>query len=121
MAMTIPPTLAERLDQAVDEVLVGTPPAIAGASAGLGAAHRPLVETAASLRAALAVSVAAPRFEARLGARLAGATLGPWLLRHPGRLIVTGAVGSAVGVGVTAYAVWRSTRRAGVAHRLLHR
>jgi hypothetical protein len=35
---------------------------------------------------------------------------------------VTGAVGSAVGVGVTAFAVWRSTRRsAGPAHRLLHR
>jgi hypothetical protein len=70
----------------------------------------------------------APRFEARLGTRLA--TAGPtspsrdavgWALRHPGRLIVTGAVGSAVGVGVTAYAVWRSSRRTTATHRLLHR
>mgnify|MGYP006175434427 CR=1 FL=1 len=57
----------------------------------------------------------APRFEARLGAQLSGATSRDpvaWAFRHPGRLLVTGAVGSAVGVGVTAYAVWRSTRRA---------
>ena len=57
----------------------------------------------------------AARFEARLGARLSGAATPrdavAWALRHPGRLIVTGAVGSAVGVGVTAYAVWRSSRR----------
>lgn len=118
--MTIRPTLAERLDRAVDEVLVGAPPAVAAASAGLAGADRALVQTAAALRTALGSSLVAPRFEARLGARLSGAAA-PWILRHPGRLIVTGAVGSAVGVGVTAFAVWRSTRRAGGAHRLLHR
>ena len=116
------PTLAERLDQAVDDLLAGTRPAVAAARAALPAADRGLVETGAALRMTLGASLVSPRFEARLGARLAGATVQPWLLRHPGRLIVTGAVGSAVGVGVTAYAVWRSTRRGpGVAHRLLHR
>jgi hypothetical protein len=73
------------------------------------------------------VPVVAPRFEARLGAKLAHAAqpLDPvaWALRHPGRIIVTGAVGSAaVGVGIRAFAVWRSARRApSPAHRLLHR
>ena len=42
-----------------------------------------------------------------------------WALRTPGRLIVTGAVGSAaVGVGITAFAVWRHGRRvSSPAHR----
>lgn len=119
--MTLRPSTAERLDRAVDDLLAGTPARVAAATAGLPAAQHPLVEAAASLRAALAASVVAPRFEARLGARLSGAAVSPWILRHPGRLIVGGAVGSAVGVGVTAYAVWRTTRRAGAAHRLLHR
>ena len=48
--------------------------------------------------------------------QLAGVTGTPWILRHPGRLIVTGAVGSAVGVGISAYAVWRTiSLRKGVA------
>ncbi|HJP71949.1 MAG TPA: hypothetical protein VJ975_09540 [Candidatus Limnocylindria bacterium] len=119
--MTTRPSTAERLDRAVDQLLAGAPPAVAAATAGLSAPQRPLVEAAATLRSALAASVVAPRFEARLGARLSGAATSPWILRHPGRLIVGGAVGSAVGVGVTAYAVWRTTRRAGAAHRLLHR
>jgi hypothetical protein len=120
--MTNHPTRAERLDRAVDAILDGTPPSAAAATAGIGAADRPLLAAASALRAALASSLVAPRFEARLGARLSGAAGTPWLLRHPGRLIVTGAVGSAVGVGVTAYAVWRSTRRSSAgAHRLLQR
>jgi len=119
--MTSQPTRAERLDRAVDEVLDGVTPGIAAASVGLDQSGRPLVRTAASLRGAFEATLVAPRFEARLGARLAGATGSPWILRHPGRLIVTGAVGSAVGVGVTAYAVWRSSRRPGVAVRLAHR
>ncbi len=119
--MTVRPTRAERLDHAVDDLLSGAPAAAAAAGAGLEAPERSLVHTAAMLRSALAPTLVAPRFEARVGARLAGATA-PWILRHPGRLIVTGAVGSAVGVGVTAYAVWRSTRRHnGAAHRLLQR
>lgn len=115
------PSLAERLDRAIDEILVGVPPGLAAAGAGVAGAERPLVATAAAVHDALAASAVAPRFEARLGALLAGTVAPPGILRHPGRLIVTGAVGSAVGVGVTAYAVWRSTRR-GLAHqRLLHR
>jgi hypothetical protein len=115
--MTIRPTTAERLDRAVDAVLAGSPAAVAAAAAGVSAGDRQLVEAAARLRTTLATSLVAPRFEARLGARLSGVATAPWILRHPGRLIVTGAVGSAVGVGVTAYAVWRSR----TAHRLLHR
>jgi hypothetical protein len=115
--MTTRPTPAERLDQAIDAVIAGSPAPVAAAVAGVSPTERPLVDAAASLRATLAASLVAPRFEARLGARLAGVGGAPWILRHPGRLIVTGAVGSAVGVGFTAYAVWRSR----TAHRLLHR
>lgn len=120
--MTTRPTRAERLDRAIEALLGGSTPNVASATADIDAADRALVATAASLRATLASSLVAPRYEARLGARLSGAAAAPWVLRHPGRLIVTGAVGSALGVGVTAYAVWRSTRRSsGVAHRLLQR
>ena len=114
--MATRPTLAERLDRAVDLVLAGSPARVASAAAGLAGEDRRLVDVAAALRSTLATPLVGPRFEARLGARLAGVGT-PWILRHPGRLIVTGAVGSAVGVGVTAYAVWRSR----AAHRLLHR
>ena len=114
--MTFRPTPAERLDQAIDAVLAGSPAPVAAAVAGVSPTDRSLVDSA-TLRATLASSLVAPRFEARLGARLAGVSGTPWILRHPGRLIVTGAVGSAVGVGVTAYAVWRSR----TSHRLLHR
>ena len=123
--MSLHPSAAERLDHAVDGVLDGFPPSVAAAAAGIEPTGRPLVALAAELRATLVLPPTAPRFEARLGSRLASS--GPprdpvaWALRHPGRLIVTGAVGSAVGVGVTAYAVWRSSRRASGAHRLLHR
>ena len=119
------PSAAERLDRAVDDVLDGLPPVVAAATAGIEPTGRSLVVLAADLRAILAAPPAAPRFEARLGTLLApqGSPRDPvaWALRHQGRLIVTGAVGSAVGVGVTAYAVWRSSRRASGAHRLLHR
>jgi hypothetical protein len=123
--MTQPPSPAERLDHAVDDVLDGLSPIAAAAAAGTSG-H--LVRLAADLRTVLAPPPVAPRFEARLGARLASAAQTTpirdpvaWALRHPGTLIVTGAVGSAVGVGVTAYAVWRSSRRASAAARLLHR
>jgi len=122
--MSHPPSVAERLDRAVDGVLAGHPPVVAAASAGTAPDARRLVELAGKLRSFLVAPPASPRFEARLGSRLAGAAEGrdpvAWALRHPRRLIVTGAVGSAVGVGVTAYAVWRSSRRAG-GHRLMHR
>ena len=117
------PSTAERLDRAVDGVLDGLSPGLAAAAAGIDPPGRSLVALAAELRATMAAPPVAPRFEARLGTRLAHGPRDPvaWALRHPGRLIVTGAVGSAVGVGVTAYAVWRSSRRASGAHRLLHR
>jgi hypothetical protein len=119
------PSAAERLDRAVDGVLDGLSPSVASATAGIEPSVRPLVALAAALRATLTPPPAAPRFEARLGTRLATPGTAPdpvaWALRHPGRLIVSGALGSAVGVGVTVYAVWRSGRRASGARRLLHR
>ncbi len=122
------PSTAERVDHAVGRLLDGDTSGAASATAGVPAADRPSLEVAALLRDTLPSPSVAPRFEARLGARLAdsapasGREAVAWALRHPGRLIVTGAVGSAVTVGVTAYAVWRTNRRsAGPAHRLLHR
>jgi hypothetical protein len=116
-------TVAVRLDRALDELAGGAQPAHAAATAGLDGDHRALVQTADRTRASLPVPPVSSRFEARLGSRLSGAapTRDPmaWALRHPGRLIVTGAVGSAV--GVTAYAVWRKGRRAAPAGRFLHR
>ncbi len=118
------PSVAERLDHAIGQVLGGASLAVASASAGLDLTTRPLIDVAESVRAALPVLPASPGFESRLDARLTGAVASrdalAWALRHPGRLIVTGAVGSAVGVGVTAYAVWRSSRR-GAPHRFLGR
>ncbi|MGH2357763.1 MAG: hypothetical protein ACRDGJ_07080 [Candidatus Limnocylindria bacterium] len=105
-------------------LLAGETPAVATAAArdpGL----RPLVETARLLRTALATPPLSVRFEARLGARLAESGLlergleRARALGHPNRLLVGAAVGSAaVGVGVTALAVWRSSRRAGLAGRV---
>lgn len=120
------PSTAERIDQAIDQVLDGVPAPSASATARLDAEERALVAVGARLRAALVPPAISPRFEADLAARVAAGTPARdavgWALSHPGRLIVTGAVGSAVGVGVTAYAVWRNSRRApSVSHRFLHR
>ncbi|MFN2417775.1 MAG: hypothetical protein ABR593_02475 [Candidatus Limnocylindria bacterium] len=118
------PSAAERLDHAIDRVLDGLSPQVAAAMCGVDSATLPLLELASDLRATLVPPPVGTRYEARLGARLATQPLRDpvaWALRHPGRLIVTGAVGSAVGVGVTAYAVWRSSRRWSGAPRLLHR
>lgn len=117
--MTMHSSAAERLERAVDAVLDGQP----SASIAVDAALRPLVEAASVLRSALTPPPVSAGFEARLGARLAEAgSLRRRMrtLRGPGRLLITGAaVGSAaVGVGVTAYAVWRGGRRA---HWLGHR
>lgn len=120
--MTHPRTTAERIDHAVQALLDGAAAGHAVAAAGLGDEARPVVRAAQAAAAALVAPLVSPRFEARLGARLAGLEQAPWILRHSGRLLVTGAVGSAVGVGVTAYAVWRNSRRpAPMAHRLLQR
>lgn len=120
------PSAAARLDQVLDGLIAGRPPTALAGAAPFDAALRPLVTLGGDLRDVMQVPIAAPRFEARLGARLAGAGQPhdpvAWALRHPGRLIVTGAVGSAVGVGITAYAVWRSARRGpSSTHRLLQR
>ena len=118
------PSVADRLDRALEQLGAGAGPAVAAASVGLDADGRSLVELAERMRTTLPIPPVAPRFEARLGARLSGATMRrdavAWALRHPGRLLVTGAVSSAVGVGVTAYAVWRSSRRT-PSGRFLHR
>lgn len=119
------PSTAERLDRALDGLLSAQRPA--ASAAAFDATLRPLVSLGADVRLALPLPPVAPRFEARLGARLADMEqprdpLG-WARKHPGRLIVTGAVGSAaVGVGITAFAVWRSGRRVSTpAPRLLQR
>jgi hypothetical protein len=120
--MTSQSSAASRLDRAIDHVLDGVTPGEAAAMSRVDPGDRILLRAAATLHAALdGAPLASPRFEARLGARLSGMGATPWILRHPGRLIETGAVGSAVGVGVTAYAVWRSSRRPIAAHRLLQR
>jgi hypothetical protein len=117
--MPIERTLADRLDEAVDAILAGErprpDPPLAAASA---AAER--------LRNALAPVPAGPRFEAALADRLIDGGLGGRALRavttaaHH-RLVAAGAVSSAaVGVGVTAYAMWRTSRRH-TAHRPLGR
>ena len=106
-------TRAVRLDRAVDALLAGrsvTPPVDPGL--------RPLVDLAAALHETLLPVPAGSRLEARLAARLAGRpALGEGLLAlgerarrellSRERLLMAGAVSSAaVGVGVTAYAVW---------------
>ncbi|MGZ8481655.1 MAG: hypothetical protein ACXWWO_04270, partial [Candidatus Limnocylindria bacterium] len=93
--MTHRPGAAVRLDRAIDDLLDGASPAAAASSVALDGAERSLLRTAESLRVALGSSLVSARFEARLGSRLSGAGSPPWILRHPGRLIVTGAVGSA--------------------------
>ena len=110
-------SIGERLDRAVDLVVAGVGGSVAAASSGLvGQEERRLLDAAARIRNALPAPAVAPRFEARLRSQILGGprareSLVGWAFRHPGRLIVTSAVGSAVGVGVTA-AVWRTTRRA---------
>jgi anti-sigma-K factor RskA len=121
--MTPPPSVAERLDRALDAIAAARPSDSGVARASVGSPIAPLVALAAEVRDALPPPPVAARFEARLGARLAAMAaprppLG-WAFRSPGRRIVTGAVGSAaVGVGITAFAVWRHGRRtSSPAHR----
>ncbi|HEY8922378.1 MAG TPA: hypothetical protein VIN32_07105 [Candidatus Limnocylindria bacterium] len=86
------------------------------------------------LRSALVPLPAGSRFEARLASRLAGhgslerfvAGIGDATrreLRHPARILLTGAVSSAaVGVGVTVLAMRRVARRhAATGHHPAHR
>ena len=121
-----PRSIADRLDQAVDQLLAGTRPAT---DAELG----PLMATASRVQAALGPPSLGAAFEARLRTRLAegAASAGgtAWLrgvarrqLQHPRRLIAAGAVSSAaLGMTVTLLAVWRTSRRHPHPVRLGHR
>ena len=108
-------TPAERLDEAVDRLLTGAQPAV-------GPELAPLVDAAALIRSVLAPLPAGDRLEERFASRLAAR--GPVAvfvdavadatrreLRHPARILMAGAVSSAVGVGVTVLALRRSSRR----------
>lgn len=108
---------AERLDLALDELLAGTRPHGDRSIA-------PLLDAAVLVRDAMPPIPAGSRFESRLLTRFeetGGVTtavgalerLARRELRHPGRILAAGAVSSAaVGVTVTALAVWRSRRQA---------
>ncbi len=100
----------DRLDEAVDSLLAGGRPMV-------GPELRPLMDVAGRLADALRPVPAGRAFELALARRLTGE--GDGVLRRaarelgrPGRLLAAGALSSAaVGVTVTAYAVWRSSRR----------
>ena len=89
----------------------------------MGPELAPLVDAASVIRSALSPLPAGSRFEARLASRLAShgpvgelmAAIGDATrreLRHPGRILLTGAVSSAaVGVGFTLLALRRGARR----------
>jgi hypothetical protein len=121
-------TPAERLDLAVDQVLdTDRPPADSDPEL------RPLLHVAASVHRALPTIPAGEPFAARLAARLAepnpvwrltgrAAELARRGMHDRGRLIAAGAVSSAaVGVTVTAVAVWLTSRRNAAGHRAAHR
>ena len=107
--MPIERTPADRLDRAVEALLAGervTP----------DASLRPALTVAERLRTTLTPIPPGARFQAALAGRIHAPTFGERTLRAvnttKGRLIAAGAVSSAaVGVGVTAYAVWRTSRR----------
>jgi hypothetical protein len=98
-------TPAERLDRAIDALLSG----------GLATAERelrPLLDTADQLRLALSPVPVSARFEADLARRvLARRRLNVFDIHVPTWLLLTGVSSAAVGVGVTAYAVWRGSHR----------
>jgi hypothetical protein len=114
----ISPSRAERVDRIVDAVLGSESGAVAA-----GPDMRRLATMAAALGDALPVIPPGAEFESHLAARLAEAADGRRrisVLRHRGRLLVTGAAVSSAAVGVTAFAVWRSTRRP-ASHRFWER
>ena len=103
-------TPAERVDRMVDAILA---PAVTPGTTG---ASSPLAGLIASLADALPPVPPGAAFESRLAGLLAEAAARRrafGMLRQRGRLLVTGAAVSsaAVGVGFTAFAVWRSSRR----------
>jgi hypothetical protein len=111
-------TPAERLDHALDALLADAAPA------PLDPALGPLLMTARRVRAAVAPVPVAARFDRRLAARLTrppSRSLPEHWLHPPAWLLVSGAVSSAlVGLGMTAYAVWRGNRRSAL-HRITGR
>jgi hypothetical protein len=112
----ISPSPAERVDRLVDAALGGAQPPPGGDLHHLAA-------LASTLSDALVAVPPSAAFEAHLAARLAEAAEGRGAIgvfRHRGRLLVTGAAVSSAAVGVTAFAVWRSTRRQS-AHRFWER
>jgi hypothetical protein len=109
---------AERLDHALDHLLAeGRPPRADGSL-------RPLLDVAALVRDALPPIPTSVRFDSRVLGRLgqrggvnaavdAVERFARRELRHPGRVVAAGAVSSAaLGVTVTAVALWRSRRHA---------
>ncbi len=121
------PSPAGRLDVALDSLLCGERPIVE-------AELRPLLRVAELTSAALRPIPPGVAFEQRLAERLAGESMVRRAadavssftrreLAQPGRLLAAGAVSSAaVGVTVTAFAVWRSSRQhPGPSHRLLGR
>jgi hypothetical protein len=108
--MPIERTPADRLDEALDALLAGERPRP-------DAALAPAFVAAERLRATLAPVPAGLRFQVALAERLSDPGIGARAVRaftHGARrrLLAAGAVSSAaVGVGVTAYAVWRTSRR----------
>jgi hypothetical protein len=114
-------TPAESLDRALD-TLLAEGSLQATVASRIDSELRPLIATAERLRLALAPVPVSPIFETRLAHRVAAARLGPIPDLHvPTWLLITGAASSAaLGVGVTAYAVWRGSRRP-AGHRFLGR
>jgi hypothetical protein len=116
----ISPTPAERIDRMVDAVVEpGSAPGTVSPEL------RPMAGLIASVADALPPIPPGAAFDVDLARRLSDAAarrrgFGP--LGQRGRLLVTGAAvsGAAVGVGVTAFAVWRSSRRL-PAHRFWER
>ena len=107
---------AERLDQALDELLAGSRPHGDRSLA-------PLLDAAALVREAMPPIPASSRFESRVLGRLDDGGVASAVgtierlarreLRNPVRILAAGAVSSAaLGVTVTAFAVWRSRRHA---------
>ena len=117
---------AERLELAVEQLMAGGRPVADRAMA-------PLLEAAALVRAALPPIPGGDALDARLMAQItqrrrldaaveALESFARRELRHPGRVIAAGAVSSAaVGVTVTAVAVWRSRRHGAMSLRAGHR
>ena len=99
-------TPAERLDRALDNLLRG---GVANREPEL----RPLLDAADRLRLALAPVPMSSRFEAELARRVAARRrISAPDLHVPNWLLLTGALSSAaVGLGITAYAVWRGSHR----------